>query len=358
MDVDTYLDDFGRRNWQSADEGTVRFAMLGLGWWTREHAIPAVANAELCETTVAVSSDREKAAAVADGTETVEQSLTYEEFHDGAAADAYDAVYVSTPNALHLPYVETAASLGKHVLCEKPMEATVERAESMVEACDSGGVRLMVAYRMQTEPAVRRMRDLVAAGAVGDPVYVESHMTQRLFDVDPDPDQWRLDPELVGAGTSVTDLGIYAINTARFVLDDDPVAVQSMLRSDDDAFDSVPDEHATFELAFGDGALASAAASQNAQASGRFAVVGTDGSLVFDPAFFQDDCRTLVVERGQTTAEFAAEPVDQMVEEFDYFADRILTDRPIVPDGEHALTDMRTIAAIYEAGETGARVDL
>ncbi len=124
MNVDALTGGFDRRDWQEQTETNdpVRFAMIGVGWWTTEQAMPAVDAGDLCETTVLVSSDREKAADVAADSETVEHAITYEEFHDGAASDAYDAVYIVTPNALHLPYVETAAELGKAILCEKPME--------------------------------------------------------------------------------------------------------------------------------------------------------------------------------------------------------------------------------------------
>lgn len=57
------------------------------------------------------------------------------------AADAYDAVYVVTPNALHLPHVEAAASLGKAVLCEKPMEARSSERDSWVRAVNAPGFR-------------------------------------------------------------------------------------------------------------------------------------------------------------------------------------------------------------------------
>ena len=68
-------------------------------------------------------------------------------------SDAYDAVYIATPPAFHLEYAETADEHGKRVLCEKPMEVTVERAERMVRVCEDAGVRLMIAYRIQAEPA-------------------------------------------------------------------------------------------------------------------------------------------------------------------------------------------------------------
>ena len=53
--------------------------------------------------------------AAAEEISTVESTLTYEELTDGAATDEYDAVYVCTPNALHLPYAETAAEHGSSV---------------------------------------------------------------------------------------------------------------------------------------------------------------------------------------------------------------------------------------------------
>lgn len=358
MDLSSHLEEFPRRDWQQIEEGRVRIAMIGVGWWTRDRAIPAVRASDLCETTALVSSSHEKAQSVADQVETIEHAITYDEFHDGVAADAYDAVYVSTPNALHLPYAETAADLGKHVLCEKPMEASVERSETMIEACESGEIRLMIGYRMHTEPAVRRARDLIREGFIGEPAHVHGHMAQRLLEMIPDPDQWRLDRSLAGPGTSVTDLGIYPLNTARFVMDSDPVAVVAAMRSSTDEFGSVPDERASFEVEYDNGALAAFTASQNAHDSGRFEVVGTDGRIALEPAFFADDRRTLTVERGDTAAEIAFDTVDQMTEEFDYFADRLLGGGEIVPDGEHGLIDMQAIEAIYDAASKGERVVL
>lgn len=49
---------------------------------------------------------------------------------------------------------------------------------------------------------------------------------------------------------------------------------------------------------------------------------------------------------------------DAITEEFDYFADRVLRVAPIHPDGDHALVDMRTLEAIYEAAETGTAVSV
>lgn len=359
MDLDRIFETYTERDWQTRESGTVRIAMIGLGWWTVEKAMPAVASSDLCETTVLVSSSREKTERVATDHGTVERGITYEEFHDGAAIEDYDAIYVCTPNALHLPYVETAAELGKDVLCEKPMEATVERAEEMVEVVEESAITLMVAYRMHSDPAIRCMRRLVEAGFVGEPASIHGQMAQRLLSINDDPAQWRLDPDLAGPGASVTDLGIYSINTSRFVLGADPQQVSGFMHSTDgEGFRNVPDERAAFTLAFPGGVHATCTASQNSHQSGLFRVTGTGGRLELEPAFFNDHAKTLTLSRADTTAEATFDPVDQMEAEFDHFANHLLEGTEPLPDGHHGLVDMRVIEATYEAAERGETVHI
>jgi xylose dehydrogenase (NAD/NADP) len=358
MTLDAYLADFETRDWETATDGTIRFALVGLGWWTVDQAIPAIAESDFCETTVLVTSDQEKADRVASeaDVDTVEHGITYEDFHDGAAADAYDAVYICTPNAFHLDYARTAAELGKDVLTEKPMEATVERAEEMVAVCDEHDVTLAVGYRMHSEPVIRRVRELIQDGAIGEPRYVHSENAQRMLDIIEDPDQWRLDPDLAGYGASVMDLGIYSINTTRFLLDSDPTTAQAMMRSEAEAFDDVPDEHAAFTLAFDDGVYATCTASQNAHSGTFLEVTGTEGRIRVEPAFHMESEFRLTV--GEHTAEFDTPTVNQMTELFDYVAHALLADEPLSLDGEHGLVDMRTIEAVHAAADSGETVDV
>lgn len=353
-----WLDAYERRDWQTTTEGTLRYALIGLGWWTTDVALPAIADSDLGETTVLVSSSTEKAEGIAAAND-VEHGISYDEFHAGERADAYDAVYVGTPNALHLPYVERAADLGKAVICEKPMEATVERAERMVEACESADVPLMVAYRVQTDPAVRRARELIDGGFLGEPVSVYGNNSQPLLEMIPDEDQWRIDPELTGYGTSVMDLGIYSINTTRFLLRRDPLAVQSELASITGPFADVPDERSAFLLTLEDDVGMVSTASQNAYDDTRLQLTGTEGQIELRPAF-HGTC-SLHLARNDLSVTVEHESFDaerEMREEFDYFADRVLTGSEIYPDGRHGLTDMRVVRAIHEASETGRRVSI
>ncbi|WP_312908352.1 D-xylose 1-dehydrogenase Gfo6 [Natronosalvus caseinilyticus] len=360
MDLETAIGNGCARDWETVDPGDVdpvRFAVIGLGWFTRGRALPALESSNRCVPSVLVSGSAEKAQRLADETDGATCGLTYNQFHDGVARDAYDAIYVVTPNALHLEYVETAAEYGKHVLCEKPMERSSDRARELEAVAADAGVDLMIAYRMHTEPAVRRARELVEEGYVGSPMAVDGQMSQRLLDrINPDPGQWRLDEDLAGGG-ALFDIGIYPLNTARFLLGSDPIAVTGTTSSTHDAFDDV-DETVSFALRFPDGVTGRCYASHNARQASSITVTGTEGQVRVEPAFFQDQRRTLYVSRGDGRASIELDPVDQMLEEFDYFADRVRGSAELHPDGEHGIADMDIMEAVYEGAEEDRWVSL
>jgi xylose dehydrogenase (NAD/NADP) len=353
LDVPTTFDE---RDWaRDVSGGPVRFAVIGLGWFGPDVAIPAIAESDYCETTVCVSGDKAKAERVADEKD-ADHGLTYDEYADGEAVDAYDAVYIVTPNALHLPHVETAAEYGKDVLCEKPLEADADRAREIVEVCESAGVELMTAYRMQTTRSVRWIRELVQSGVIGEPQQVKGEFSFDMLGGGGDPDQWRLDPDLAGGG-SIMDVGVYPMNATRFVLDADPVAVHASITEDPPHFDGV-DKHASFTMEFEGGVQAQCSSSYGVYGKNCFEVVGDEGRIYAEPIFNVDDDRRITIERdrGETVVD-ATEP-PEMVEEFDYFATGLLTDMEIGPDGEHGLFDVQIAEAVHESAETGERVDL
>lgn len=356
MNLRTYMDELSARDWQDDGvSGSVRFAIIGLGGFALEQAMPAIEASDFCETTVVVSGSDEKARRVAAEFD-AGHGITYEEFHAGEAVDAYDAVYIVTPNALHLEYAETAAALGKHVICEKPLESTADRAERMVDVCADNGVKLMTAYRMQTEPIIRRIRDLIADDMLGELVQLQGAFSVKSMTGDRGPDHWRYDPALAGGG-ALMDIGVYPLNTGRFILGMDPNSTQGLTTTQHEAFDGV-DEHVSFELEFPGELTAACTASFNGQLEGHLQVVGIDGRVMIQSAFPTNATREVTIERDDAHLEITTPPVNEVREEFDYFAHAILTDGTIDPDGEDGLTDMRIMDAIYESAESGRRVDL
>jgi len=354
MDWETAIGGVDERDWRSNERvEPLRFAMVGLGGFARDHVLPAIREAAFCEATTMVSSGPEKAQQFADEF-AADHAITYDEFHDGVATDEYDAVYVATPPARHLDVVETAAEFGKHVLCEKPLEATPDRARELVDRCATADVRLMVAYRLQADPHIRRVRDLVRSGVLGDVTQIHGEFSYPILAEAEDSNPWRLDPDLAGGG-ALMDIGIYPLNTSRFLLGEDPESVQATISSPDEGFERV-DEHAAFQLRFPSGTTASCTASFNSFRGSSIQLLGTEGRVRIDDAFGVVKPRRVTVEFADGTLEFDPEPVNEIAEQCDYFADRLTTGDAIEPDGNHGLIDIVTLDSVYRAADAGHRV--
>ncbi len=355
MALEDAFTDFTRRDWEHESvEGTVRLAVIGIGGFARQRALPAIAEGDNCETTVLVTNSPDEVADVAE-TYDVPHVIDYDGFFAGERTDAYDGIYVAAPNAFHGDYATAAAAFGKHVLCEKPLEITVERAREVVDACADAGVTLMTAYRLQTEPTVRRTRELVREGVIGDVVQVHGGFSNPLLE-HATPDTWRLDPERAGGGALV-DLGVYPLNTTRFLLDCELTGVYATTHSRGEPFDAV-EEQIAFQLEFETGATASCTASLNAHARSALELIGTDGMIDIESPFGGVVPQEMVVESGDVRMEYTGPPVDEVREEFDYFGYCVLTGTHPEPDGEDGLADLQAIEAAFESADTDCRVEL
>lgn len=343
------LGQFFERDWQRADSGAIRYAIIGLGSFATEQVLPSIQESEISTNSVLVSGSRDKASRLAKTYNG--QALTYDEFHDGQEKESYEAVYIATPNKRHLDFIETAAANGKHILCEKPLEGTTERAEKAVTICKDAGVNLMTAYRMQTHPMLRELRRLISNGFFGQPVQIHSTFSIVMDELD----SWRLDSEQ--GGGALFDLGIYSVNTLRFLLESNPTAVFGSTYSETAGFEDV-DEHISFEMTFPGGISAMCTASFNGFRDDKLVLTGTDGKLLFESPYDDLAPRSLTLEIDGERYEISDEETNEIREEFDYFSSCILKEGTPEPDGEDGLTDMRIMAAIYESAASETRVAL
>lgn len=137
-----------------------------------------------------------------------------------------DAVYVATTNDLHLPQVVAAAKAKRHVLCEKPLALNLADARAMVEACRAAGVVLATNHHLRNAATHRAMRDAVAQGRIGRPLFAKVfHAVQLPAHLQ----TWRIKDPTTGAG-AVLDLTVHDADTLRFVLGDEPEAVVTMVQ--------------------------------------------------------------------------------------------------------------------------------
>ena len=137
------------------------------------------------------------------------------DWEDLAADASIDAAVVATPNALHAPQTIALLRAGTHVLVEKPMAMNVAECDAMIEASRASGAHLMVAHCWRFHPDVTALRERIAGGEFGDIVKTHGYSTH----VGWGPSGWFTDPALSGGGALV-DMGVHAIDTARFLLGD------------------------------------------------------------------------------------------------------------------------------------------
>ena len=119
----------------------VGFAIAGLGRLSLEQIMPAFSEAKKARITAVISNTPDKARVVAAQYGIRPESIySYDDWHRVAQNKDVTAVYVVTPNFMHLEHVTAAAAAGKHVLCEKPMAISSAEGRQMVAACDAAQV--------------------------------------------------------------------------------------------------------------------------------------------------------------------------------------------------------------------------
>jgi 1,5-anhydro-D-fructose reductase (1,5-anhydro-D-mannitol-forming) len=134
---------------------------------------------------------------------------------DGALSDpAIDIVYVGTPVFLHAPQTIQALCAGKHVICEKPMAMNEAEARSMVQASEKSGNVLGVAYYRRCYPKIQRAKELIAAGAIGKPVFAE--LTNHMWFDGTGARGWLFDPAKAGGGP-LFDIASHRIDVLNFL---------------------------------------------------------------------------------------------------------------------------------------------
>ncbi|MDB5827488.1 MAG: hypothetical protein JWQ73_1708 [Variovorax sp.] len=204
----------------SSPNGPLRIGILGAARIARSFVEAVRPSAKVVVTAVA-SRDGERAAAFARefGIGRVHAS------YDALFADPdIDAVYVPLPNNLHAEWSIRAADAGKHVLCEKPLAASAREARAMFAAAEKNGVYLVEAYPYRAQPQTLKVRELVAAGAIGRIQFIQASFGFPLTDAA----NIRMDPGL--AGGALMDAGSYPVSFVRTVAGAAPLRVSAFSR--------------------------------------------------------------------------------------------------------------------------------
>jgi predicted dehydrogenase len=275
----------------------------------------------------------------------------YENFDEIKNNKDIDAVYVITPNALHHDQVIRVAKAGKHVICEKPMALNAKEGQEMVDACKKANVKLLVGYRMHFEPKTLEIIRMRNNGDFGKIMFFQGLCGFNIGD----PTQWRLNKQLAGGG-SLMDIGIYAINGARYMVGEEPIWVTAQeTKTQPERFKEGVDETIQFQLGFPGGAVSSCLSTYAMNNLDRFFLTGDKGFAELQPSTGYGPIKGRT-NKGELNQPHVTHQTVQMEE----MADIILAGKtPVVPvNGEEAVKDLKIIDAIYLAARTGQKIKL
>lgn len=191
----------------------VKWGLCGAGDICEKRVAPALRDLSSCEP---VSVSRGNAALLKDFAGRFGFARTFSDWKEQFRDPSIEAIYIATPVFLHCEQTIYGAEQGKHILCEKPMGLDSREAIRMIDAARANNVKLGIAYYRRFYPVVQRIREILASGLIGDPVFV-SILNFTPFDRQPgEPRYWLLEPEKSGGGPMM-DMGCHRIELLQYL---------------------------------------------------------------------------------------------------------------------------------------------
>jgi predicted dehydrogenase len=332
----------------------MKIAFAGAGYIINVHARAARAQRDV-ELAAVVEKFPDRAAALAqkfrikNQYETVEQMLK---------ARGVDALVIGTPNFLHAPQAIAALKAGIHVMVEKPMAVNARQAEKMMEASAKSGAKLMVAHCWRFDEDVlwlkresHKLGKIIRTRGMG----VHTHWG---------PAGWFTQRQFAGGG-ALADMGIHALDTARFLLGDpQPVSVYARIGTHYKDFDV--DDTGVILVEWDNGATSFIESGWwQPHADGPEAATqlyGTQGyGQLFPTQLELPNVKTQKLDLIKSGFKFPRKehcPQCMYDAELAYFVECIRENKTPVPGGLEGLTNMKVVDAAYKSSRTGKVVKI
>lgn len=329
-------------------EGKLGVALVGLGNYAGGQLAPALLQTKHCYLAGIVTGTPSKIPAWQKKYDVPDNNVySYDNYDSIKDNPDIDIIYVVLPNSMHEEYTVRAAQAGKHVICEKPMALSVKECDNMIAACKNAGKMLSIGYRLHFDPYNLEMARLGT-----EKVYGEIKKLSAGFGFRAQKGIWRLDKKLAGGGP-LMDLGIYCLQAVCYTTGMEPIAVtaQSAPISDATKFIDI-EETLTWQMEMPGGLVAECKTSYT-DGMNYLKAEAEKGFFELQPAFNYSGIK------GKTSdgvIEYA--PMSQQAKQMDAFALAIKNKRPSIVPGEMGRRDMKIITAIYEAMNTGKRVEI
>jgi 1,5-anhydro-D-fructose reductase (1,5-anhydro-D-mannitol-forming) len=331
----------------------LRFGLIGFGQFAERAVLPAMKAVQAVEVIALQKRSQEEA-------ETKARAhgipLAFSSADELVAHPDVDAVFIVSANAAHCPETLAAARAGKHVLVEKPMALNAREAEEMIGACRNAGVTLMVGHLVRYSPLVQRVREIIKSGVIGTITYARADF---IYDARMSHRRWLRDRAVAGGGP-VFDIGVHCLDTLRFVLDDEVVAVNAVLSPS--PTQERTEDSALLGLTFSRGTVGALYCSYVTPTRRKqLEIIGTEGVVSagdFTAGERQTELTIMIgtdAKPGATRTELFQIP-NLIAKEVGHFADVVHSGGELLSPGENGLANQRVIDAVFSGGTHGRRI--
>jgi 1,5-anhydro-D-fructose reductase (1,5-anhydro-D-mannitol-forming) len=325
------------------------WGLIGASTIAAEHMIGAIRAQAGNEVVAVASTSAERGRAYA---ERHKIRAAYATVRELLADPAVEAVYISTTNELHREQAVASAAAGKHVLCEKPLALNLADAAAMVAACRKAGVVMATNHHLRNAATHRKIRELVAAGAIGKPLFARVFHAVYL---PPHLQGWRVDKPQAGGGV-ILDITVHDADTLRFALGAEPVEAVGMSQSASLAREGLEDGVMAV-LRFDNGVLAQLHDAFTVRHAGTgIEIHGEAGSIVGRNVMTQRPVGDLILRTAAGEQAVPVEHENLYVRGVAAFCAAMRGEGTPAATAEDGVRSLATALAVVEACRTGARV--
>ena len=321
-------------------------ALVGLGYYSTDLLAPALQLTQNCYLAGIVTGTPSKEVKWKKQYNIPEKNIyNYQNFDTIANNPDIDVIYIVLPPSMHAEYSIRAAQAGKHVWCEKPMALNVEQCQSMIDACEKNKVKLSIGYRMQHEPNTQKIigfRKSKPYGEIQDLSAAAGYYETKT-------DHWKLKKAM--GGGAMFDMGVYALNAARYTTGLEPIAVTAKQSTTRPELYTEVDETMVFDLEFPGGIMGNCETSFG-KGLNSLRVNCENGWYSLEPFQSYSGIKGITSDGIKLNATIPNQQTRQM----DDNAMAIINNKPVLVPGEEGLRDIRVVEAIFESAKDNSRV--
>ena len=252
-----------------------------------------------------------------------------------------DLIYVATPHPFHYPNARLALEAGKHVLVEKPFTLNATEAQHLVTLAADQGLLVLEAMWTRWLPHMARLRQIVAAGTIGEPRSMSADHTQRL----PEDPQHRLNALELGGG-ALLDLGVYPVSFASELF-----GVPQSIQATATFKETGADAQVATMFRYPGGQIATTYSASNTRGPNVAVVLGSEGRIEIDSVWYTATGLRVYDADGRLTEEVRP-PVEGRGMQFQAAeAERLVSEGRIASDilpPQETVAIMATLDAVRE----------